>query len=123
MALPSLTKTWNFLVNALIPATGSSLNDNRTLLKSIKDALKGSGTWTDSAGANLGGAPAGAWTTRYWWDSVTAGTAGDGVDRWGAIGNLVWANAGSAHSWYALRQTGIATNFEVLFSCENANGN
>ena len=60
------------------------------------------------------------WTMRYSCNSVTAGAAGDGVDRITTNANLVWASAGSAHSWIVLRQTGIATNFELLLSCENA---
>ena len=58
------------------------------------------------------------WTVRYLCDSVTAGTAGDGVDRWSADTKLVWANAGTAHSWIVLRQTGIGTTYELLISCE-----
>ncbi|HSX21505.1 MAG TPA: hypothetical protein VLE97_01870 [Gaiellaceae bacterium] len=108
MALPTLTKTWQFNVNNAIVALGSSLADNRRLLRSIKNAMVGFTT--------------NPWTMRYSCDSVTAGTAGDGVDRWTADANLVWANAGSAHSWAVIRQTGIATNFELLLSCETAAG-
>lgn len=106
MALPTLTKTWQFNVNNAISALGSALADNRRLLRSIKNAMVGFGT--------------NPWQVRYSCDSSTAGTAGDGVDRWAADANLVWATAGTAHSWIVLRQTGIATNFEILISCESS---
>jgi hypothetical protein len=35
----------------------------------------------------------------------------------------VWANAGSAHSWIVLKQTGIAANFQLLISCEGSSAN
>jgi len=106
MALPTLTKTWQHNVNNAIAALGSALADNRRLLRSIKNALVGFGT--------------NPWTVRYSSSSAVAGTAGDGVDRWSADSDLVWAAAASAHSWIVLRQTGIATNYEVCFSLEGA---
>lgn len=106
MALPTLVKTWQHNVNNQITAQGTALADNRKLLRSIKNAMIGFGT--------------NPWTVRYSCDSSSAGSAGDGVDKWAADSNLVWAAAGSAHSWIVLRQTGIATNFELLLSCEGA---
>lgn len=105
--LPTLTKTWQFSVNNSTGATGTAIDVNRTWTRTVKDALL-------AFASN-------PWTMRYSCNSVTAGTAGDGVDRITTNANLVWANAGSAHSWMVLRQTGIATNFELLISCENAN--
>jgi len=106
MALPTLSKTWQFNVNNQTTAQGTALADCRKTLRGIKDAMIGFAT--------------NPWTVRYSCDSVTAGTAGDGVDRWSADTNLVWANAGTAHSWIVLRQTGIGTTYELLISCENA---
>ena len=106
MALPTLSKTWQFNVNNQTTAQGSALADARKTLRGIKDAMIGFAT--------------NPWTVRYSCDSVTAGTAGDGVDRWSADTNLVWANAGTAHSWIVLRQTGIGTTYELLISCENS---
>jgi hypothetical protein len=108
MALPTLSKTWQFNVNNAQAAQGTALADHRKLLRAIKNALIGFAT--------------NAWALRYSCNSTTAGTAGDGVDRWSSDTDLVWANAGTAHSWVVLRQTGIATNFEMLISCEAANG-
>lgn len=107
MPLPTLTKTWQFQVNqTMTGAAGSALDLNRTWVRGLKDTLMG-----------FASSP---WTMRYSCNSVTAGTAGDGVDRITTNANLVWANAGVAHSWYVLRQTGIASNFELLVSCENS---
>jgi len=106
MTLPSVTKTYQYNVGQAITAQGTALATNRRILRTIKNTLIGFGTLP--------------WAVRYSCDSVTAGTAGDVTDRWAADSNLVWASSGSAHSWMVLRQTGIATNFELCLSCENA---
>ena len=103
--LPTLTKTWQFSVNNTTGAV-SGIENNRTWIRTVKDAMLA-----------FASTP---WTMRYSCNSVTAGAAGDGVDRITANANLVWANAGTAHSWLVLRQTGIATNYELLISCEAA---
>lgn len=99
MALPSLTKTWQFNVNNAQTAQGSAIADNRTALLAIKNALIGFGTspWTVVSSSN----------------SVTASAA----DNWSTISNIVWANNGSAHSWIVLKQTGIGSNAQLLISC------
>lgn len=104
MSLPALVKTWQHNVDNQTLALGGALLDNQTTLLGIKNALVGVGT--------------NPWVVRYSCSSTVAGTAGDGVDRIAVATNWVWGNAGSAHSWIALRQTGIATNFELLISCE-----
>lgn len=109
MALPTLTKTWQYTVNQTTGVPASAIDVNRTWIRTVKDAL-----------IAFASTP---WTMRYSCNSVTAGAAGDGVDRITTNANLVWASAGSAHSWIVLRQTGIATNFELLLSCENAHAN
>lgn len=109
MALPSVSKTYQFNVGQAITAQGTALATNRRILRTIKNTLIGFGTLP--------------WTVRESCDSVTAGSVGDGVDRWSSDSNLVWANSGSAHSWMVLRQTGIATNYEICISCESASAN
>lgn len=104
--LPTLTKTWQFSVNNSTGlGAGTAIDINRTWIRTVKDALLA-----------FASSP---WTMRYSCNSVAAGTAGDGVDRITTNANLVWANAGTAHSWLVLRQTGIATNYELLLSCES----
>jgi hypothetical protein len=124
MTLPVLGKTWQFVPNYAIAATGTALVTNRTILKAIKDFLTtDAAEWVDNA--NVATTAANLWTVRYSCDSLVAGAAGDGVDRWDAITDLVWANAGVAHSWIVLRQATIGATAEILISCEgtSANGN
>jgi hypothetical protein len=122
MTLPVLGKTWQYVPNYAIAATGTALGTNRTILKAIKDFLTtDAAEWVDNA--NIATTAANLWTVRYSCDSVAAGAAGDGVDRWGAITDLVWANAGVAHSWIVLRQTAIGATAELLISCENTSAN
>lgn len=122
MAFPTLSKTPQFIRNYAIAATGAVLTTNRTIVKAFKDIFINSAFgWVDSTNASI--TPSNMWAVRYSCDSVVAGVAGDGVDRWDAITDLVWANAGTAHSWIVLRQTAIDTNCEILISCEGSNGN
>lgn len=111
MTTPALTRTWQFQVNTNTPATGAALGCNQALMFALKEALKGNGAWTDSAGGAV--ASSGNWVVSYSCDSVAAGAAGDGVDRWAAAANLVWNGGANPRSWIVLRQSGIASGFEV----------
>jgi hypothetical protein len=108
MALPVLDKTWQFDVNNIvIPQASTLATSRRTIRTAIKDVLIG-----------FGSSP---WTVQGSSNSVAA--AMDAVDRWAADANLVWANAGTAHSWIVLRQTGVATNFELCMDLSAAEAN
>lgn len=109
MALPTLTKTWQFNVNQLIAYTGNLLDTNRLFHLTYKNTLTG-----------FASSP---WAMRYSCNSVTAGTPGDGVDRLTTAANFVFGNIGAAHSWYVLRQTGTGSNTELLVSLESASSN
>lgn len=95
MALPTLAKTWQFDVNQTIAAQGSALATGKAIMFALKESLIGfaQNPWTVSGSS----------------DSSTAGM--DSVDRWVTAGNIV--NSSSNHSWIVLRQTGIASNYEV----------
>lgn len=95
MSLPVLAKTWQFNKNQAITAQGTSLATSRLLMRTLKNGLIGFALL--------------AWAVQGSSNSVTA--AMDGVDRWAADTDLVWA--AGAHSWIVLRQTGIATNYEI----------
>ncbi len=99
MPLPTLDKTWQFATRNFY-TTGVQLDDLRSVLRWMKDQLKGFGL--------------GAWTVDYSCDGVTAGVLADGVDRWDADTDLVFAAAGVAHSWIVLKQAGIAASFRLL---------
>lgn len=108
MSVPTLVKTWQFVADQQITAQGTAIADNRLWVLGVKNALIGFAS--------------NPWAVQYSCSSTVAGTAGDGVDRWASSANLVWANAGSAHSWIVLKQTGIASNFQLLISLEAASG-
>lgn len=98
MAIPTLDKTWQFNVNQVVPQ-GTGGNTWRRMMRLIKNSLIG-----------FGSSP---WTVRGSSNSVSG--AMDTTDRWSADTDLVWSSAGGvAHSWIVLRQTGIATNYELL---------
>lgn len=100
MSLPALSKTWQYSVNNTITATGTYSNTARNAIYSIKNALVSFGTLP--------------WTVV----SSSSGTGTSGAsDLWASSANIIGDTAGSNHSWIRLRQTGIATNFELLLDC------
>ena len=107
MALPTIARTWQFRVNQVHVGQGTTLAQSRALMRSLKDSLKVSGSWTN--GANGAITPTGGWTVIGSSDGSTA--AMDGVDRWAADSNLVWN--GTTRSWIVLQQTGIAAKLQV----------
>jgi hypothetical protein len=60
------------------------------------------------------------WSMRYSCNSVVAGVAGDGVDRWATDADLVWTNAGAVCSWMVLRNSGMGATFEVCIGCKSS---
>lgn len=102
MTVPTKAKIWN-LVSKNVYESHQDITNRHTLFE-IKDALvNGSGAWTvegscDKNNWNIGGA-----------------------DLWIDWEDLVWAAAGSAHSWIILKQTGIAANFQILIDCRFGN--
>jgi len=110
MAFPTIEKTWQHAVNFPLTDTGNATTNMRTIVKRIVDLITGvGGTFT-----------LGLWTVRYSCDGVAAGVAGDGINRWDSLTDLVWAAAGVAHSWIVLRQTGIGATFEVCIDLSSA---
>jgi len=108
-ALPAHYRTWQFQVNKVIAAQATVLLSNARFVRFAKDAMLGTGAWTDAAGAGV--ASSGNWTLVSSCDgSGGAGSFGnnDGVDRWAADANLIWGVSGAAnHSWAVLKQTGF----------------
>jgi len=96
MALPTLSKTWQFNVNS------ASKVSYGQILFSIKDALVsfGSNPWTVVRSSN--------------------GSVANDTDNWASAGNVVWSYSG--HSWIVLKQTGIATNFQILLETSYSSG-
>lgn len=103
MSLPALSKTWQYSVNNTITATGTYSDTCRNAIYSIKNALVSFGTLP--------------------W-SVISSSDGEGnsgaSDLWASSANIIGNSAGSNHSWIRLRQTGIASNFELLLDCTSS---
>lgn len=95
MPVPTLEKTWQFNVNNFTAAPGTAADANRGLLLNLKNALKG-----------FGSSP---WAVVNSSNGVAAGAG----DSWSTIADILGNSPGSNHSWIVLRQTGIATNFEL----------
>lgn len=116
MALPSLIKTWQFQVNNQVVAQGTSLATGRLMMRSIKNALTGTGAWTDSNG----GAVAQTNPMTVTGSNNGAGTFGnnDNIDRWTTDANLVWAAAGVNHSWIVLKFGG--SNVQICIDLNSA---
>lgn len=107
-AQPTLYRTWQFQVNVAIAAQASVLLTNALAVRSIKNAMLGTGAWTDPS--NGATASSGNWSVVSCCNGAGgAGSFGnnDATDRWNANTDLIWAAPGSNHSWIVLKQTGI----------------
>ena len=105
MALPTLEKTWQILPNQQVGViTGGLQEAVKYMLLGVKDRL---------IGVTLG-----AWTVVGSSDSSSANLSG--TDLWVDKDDLVWNTAGNAHSWMVLRNTAIATNFEICIDLSQA---
>lgn len=105
MPINTLEKSWQFNVNNALAAQGTSLATTRRMLRLIKNAMIGFATLP--------------WTVRYSCNGTTAGTAGDGVDRWTADADIAFqtADTGTARSWIVLRNT---DGVEILIEARSA---
>jgi hypothetical protein len=118
MALPTLTKTWQFLrsdgvtptTNRRLTAAGSGLDTQRqVLLHVVNDMLNFDlFPWTVIGSSNGGVGGSG----------VSYGM--DGVNRWTSTADLIFAtNTGTTHSWIVLQQAGIHSTFQICFDLVN----
>lgn len=105
MSLPTLAKTWQFNINQTIAATGTIAGTNSALLLALKNSLTGFGSNPATVDHSRG--------------SSTAGTPGDGVDRWSSASDVIFASAGTSHSWIVLKFAGVASNFQLLISASS----
>lgn len=112
-ALPAHYRTWQFQVNVVIPAQATVTLSNARFVRFAKDAMLGTGAWTDAAGAAT--ASSGNWQVVSCSDGVGGFGNNDGVDRWLADANLVWQNPGTNHSWIVLSQAGIGGGPHYLY--------
>lgn len=114
MALPTLSKTWQFSVNNAVPSTANTSTTLCNVLLQIKNSMKGFGSnpWTVSGSSNAGNNP----LTPF---GPQGAAAMDGVDRWSVSTDINSTGTGGRHSWIVLRQTGIASNYEICLEPVN----
>lgn len=111
MALPTLTKSWQFNVNNLLTSQGSASATCNQLMYNIVSAMTG-----------FANSP---WVVDYsCLTTGNVGTKGDGINRWTSGSALVWFTGGGqnlvAHSWIVLKQTGINSNYEILIDLQTS---
>lgn len=115
MALPTLTKTWQYALNQQILAQGSALATSKRLVRTEKNGLLSFASNPFTVAASCNGTTAG---------SLAANSGlGDGVDRWAADSDINWNTAGSPKSWAVLRSTAFLTRFEYLLDLSGADAN
>lgn len=131
MALPTLAQNYHLVSNQTVTGDSNldsggpsgacnSTRDRRDLLLALKNQLIAAGT------SNIGPGGFGAvtaWSVYYscggnGGGSLTAGTAGDTVDRWSINTDLVFNTSGNAHSWIVLEQDGISTDFQICIDLQ-----
>lgn len=121
MSVPATIRTWQFQVNQVLAPLGTTVLNNQAEMFAIKQSLKGAGSWTDSTGAAA--VSSGNWVVTGSSDGVGGFGNNDGIDRWAASTNLIWAAAGVNHSWIVLEQAGIpgaTNNFQLCIDLSNA---
>lgn len=112
------TNSWRSVYDVALVAT-SAITLYQSTLFNLKEGLKG--TLVGTNGPN-GAPPAGSnWSIDYSCDSVTAGTKGDGVDRWPAYTNVVrGASGANAKSWVVLTAPVALGSFQVCICAVGA---
>lgn len=110
MSVPAKDKTWAFAKNQLITAQGTGLATAKRILRTEKNSMLAFASNPFTVKASCNGVTAG---------NLTTPAGGDLVDRWTTDADIVFANAGSAHSWFVFKMPGNGSA-EVLISCEQA---
>ncbi len=116
-------KTWYTWTDYPCPDVSSVAGQLKSFMWILKAMLKG-----EITGPNVG--PEGAapsssnWTVYYSCDGATAGTANDGVDRWGATYDatkLVTTTAAAAHSWMVVKSPAALGPYYLCLDLVSAN--
>lgn len=102
-SLPTKTKTWQYNVNQLIAPGAAILDTARLTMLAIVNSMLGFATEP--------------WTVDYSCSSTVAGSAGDGINRWASVSNLVWGS--TTRSWIVLKQSELA-GAELCIDLSNA---
>lgn len=110
---------WRYCVNIQVTDPDDETM-RQHLLSRIVQCLLGQVACTDNEGA--ASSITTPWTVYYSCDGTTAGSAGDGVDRWTSdpAANINWNAAGSLHSWMVLVHEdffGVGVPLYLLLDC------
>lgn len=97
---PIKIRTYDVVPNVAVAQQASAVATNRRLARLMVATL-----------VELGA------VVSYSCDGVTAGTAGDGVDRWDADADIVFADGSSAHSWVVLDLGAGYGDMQLLVRC------
>ncbi len=112
--MPAFTKTWEYVLNEVVGA-GSDLDDrNQRLMLRMHEAL------TDQLDTRDQGRSAIAMTSPLTVVASSDSTTASAADNWGVQADIVFANAGSAHSWMHYQVTdffGAADHLYILIDC------
>lgn len=127
MAFPGTpVKDYEIIVNQTVTGNNAidgtnAHEDRRQLLMDIKDQLVAAGT--SNVGPSTGGMIT-PWVVEYSCDGITAGSAGDNVDRWGTVASLQWDTTGNAHGWMILSNTGVGIEicFDLIQNSDSSDG-
>lgn len=111
MTLPILAKTWQITPNTSTPGLGGATTGSAHIARTIKNLMTSQimSPWSVSGSSNAGG------TT----GSPTGSAGMDGVDRWTVDADIATGGSNNRHAWIVLRQTGIATNYELCWDFTN----
>lgn len=130
MALPTLVRSWQFNNNVNLIYSGSMQNDVKRVLWNMKNILTTFPTnpWKCVASSNCAG------VLRYGVDSL--GPPGPAYDNWGATfdASKIWgrendgynyydSSTSSKHSWIVLRNTALATTYDLCIDLWNTASN
>jgi len=114
--LPAVVKTWQYQADQVIAGNGTALTQAQNLLYAVINTMLGTGTWKNGADGTI--SVANAATVVGSSDGSTSNMAGTNLIT--AANKLVWATAGTAHSWivFNFAQIGI----HVLIDCNFSSG-
>lgn len=113
MAVPALTKTWEFDVNQKATVSTSNDDAHNDLMFRLKETL-------------IAGSGHTAFTTPWTVVASSDGTTADATDNWNDVTDInPGVNQSAARSWIVLRQTGITSsgNFEICLDLRESGAN
>lgn len=113
-ALPALSKVWYSRCNRPIASSASALLIAQSVVFALKEHLKDTATGGTTGGGTRNAGS--AWVTKGSSDSVSFNTSG--TDLIPAHTNLVWANSGTAHSWWWGECA--AAGYQIVIACASS---